>query len=48
MLLVRGIHYLKRIDDTVDVCGALSLVSSADDVENFVAALEAVQAAGIG
>jgi hypothetical protein len=48
MLLMRWIYHLKRIDDPVDVCGALSLVSSGDNVENFVAAMEAMQAALIG
>ena len=47
-LLVRRIHHLKRINDPVDVCGSLSLVSSTEDVEKFVAAMEAVQAALIG
>jgi hypothetical protein len=44
-LLVRRIHNLERINDPVYVSGSLSFVSSADHVEDFVAAVEAVQVA---
>ena len=44
-LLVRRIHHLEGIDDPVYVRGALSLVPGADDVKDFVATVEAVQAA---
>jgi hypothetical protein len=44
-LLVRRIHNLERINDPIYVSGSLSFVSSADHVEDFVAAVEAVQVA---
>jgi hypothetical protein len=42
---VRRIHYLKRVNDPVHVCGTLAFVPSADNVKDFVAAVEAVQIA---
>jgi hypothetical protein len=44
-LVMRRVDYLERVNDPVHVCGPFSFVSSADDVKDFIAAVEAVQVA---
>jgi hypothetical protein len=41
-LVMRRIHYLKRINDPVHIGRPLSFVSGADDVKDFVATVETV------
>lgn len=45
---MRRIHLPERIDDPVDLGGPLSFISRAEDVENLVAAVKAMQRALAG